>query len=92
MRKTLGSFATFAVGALLLSLPAAAQTSSLAGVVKGEDGKPLKDAIILIERKDIKGNYKTKSNKKGEYIHAGLPLEPPRHRGPRSPCPRHRRR
>ncbi len=57
-----------------LMVPAFAQTSSLAGVVKGEDGKPLKDAIIKIERKDIKGNYKTKTNKKGEYIHAGLPL------------------
>ena len=40
----------------------------------GEDGKPLKDAIIHIDRKDIKGAYKTKSDKKGEFIHAGLPL------------------
>lgn len=63
-----------ACGLLVFSIPLPAQTSSLAGVVKGEDGKPLKDAIIKIERKDIKGNYKTKSNKKGEYIHAGLPL------------------
>ena len=63
-----------AAALLALSVPAFAQTSSLAGVVKGEDGKPLKDAIIKIERKDIKGNYKTKTNKKGEYIHAGLPL------------------
>ncbi len=58
----------------LLSVGAFAQTSSLAGEVKGEDGKPLKDALIKIERKDIKGNYKVKTNKKGEYFHAGLPL------------------
>lgn len=63
-----------ACGLLVFSGSLSAQTSSLAGVVKGEDGKPLKDAIVKIERKDIKGNYKTKTNKKGEYIHAGLPL------------------
>lgn len=61
-------------GLLFLSLSASAQTSTLSGAVKGEDGKPLKDAIIKIERTDIKGNYKTKTNKKGEWIHAGLPL------------------
>jgi tetratricopeptide (TPR) repeat protein len=51
-----------------------AQTSSMQGEVKGEDGKPLRDALIKIERRDIKGNYKVKTNKKGEYFHAGLPL------------------
>lgn len=51
-----------------------AQTSSIAGEVKGEDGKPLKDALVKIQRKDIRGNYKVKTNKKGEYFHAGLPL------------------
>jgi tetratricopeptide (TPR) repeat protein len=61
-------------GLLLFSLVASAQTSSLAGEVKDEDGKPLKDAWIKIERTDIKGNYKVKTNKKGEYFHAGLPL------------------
>src|SRR5262249_21644852 len=59
---------------MLLSFAASAQTSSLAGEVKGEDGAPLKDAWIKIERKDIKGSYKVKTNKKGEYFHAGLPL------------------
>ena len=42
--------------------------------VVGEDGQPLKDALIKIERKDIKGNYKVKTKKKGDYLHAGLPL------------------
>lgn len=56
------------------SLAAQAQTSSLEGTIKGFDGQPLKDAIVLIERTDIKGNYKTKSDKKGRYFHAGLPL------------------
>jgi tetratricopeptide (TPR) repeat protein len=61
-------------GALALSIAAFAQTSSIAGQVKGEDGQPLKDAWIKIERKDIKGSYKVKTNKKGEFFHAGLPL------------------
>lgn len=59
---------------LLFAGAAFAQTSQIEGVVKGEDGQPLKDALIKIERKDIKGNYKVKSKKKGDYLHAGLPL------------------
>jgi tetratricopeptide (TPR) repeat protein len=51
-----------------------AQTSQIEGVVKGPDGQPLKDAQIKIERKDIKGSYKVKTRKKGDYLHAGLPL------------------
>ncbi|MCS6953873.1 MAG: tetratricopeptide repeat protein [Bryobacterales bacterium] len=58
----------------LCSGSAHAQVSQLEGKVIGEDGAPLQNAIIRIERKDIRGNYKTKTNRKGEYIHAGLPL------------------
>jgi len=58
----------------LFALAASAQTSSIAGEVKDYDGKPLKDAWVKIDRTDIKGNYKVKTNKKGEYFHAGLPL------------------
>jgi tetratricopeptide (TPR) repeat protein len=63
-----------AAAMLFGALGAQAQTSSLEGTIKGFDGQPLKDAIVLIERTDIKGNYKTKSDKKGRYFHAGLPL------------------
>jgi len=59
---------------LLFAGAAFAQTSQIEGVVKGEDGQPLKDALIKIERKDIKGSYKVKTKKKGDYLHAGLPL------------------
>jgi tetratricopeptide (TPR) repeat protein len=65
---------TALAGVFLFSLAAYAQTSSLSGEVKDEDGKPLVGAWIMIERTDIKGNYKVKTNKKGEYFHAGLPL------------------
>jgi tetratricopeptide (TPR) repeat protein len=59
---------------LLFSAASLAQTSSLEGDVKDENGKPLPNASILLERKDIKGNYKVKTNKKGHWFHAGLPL------------------
>jgi tetratricopeptide (TPR) repeat protein len=51
-----------------------AQTSSLEGTVKAADGTPLKGAWVKIVRKDIKGNYQVKTDKKGHYFHAGLPL------------------
>lgn len=42
--------------------------------MKGEDGKPIVGATIKIERQDIRGEYKVKTNKKGEYYYGGLPL------------------
>jgi tetratricopeptide (TPR) repeat protein len=64
--------------ALLLALAVAgmAQTGAIEGKVIGPDGNPVgKDAaLIKITRTDIKGNYKVKTNKKGEYFHAGLPM------------------
>jgi tetratricopeptide (TPR) repeat protein len=59
---------------LLFAGVSLAQTSSIQGEVKGEDGKPLQGALIRIERKDIKGNYQVKTKRKGDYFHAGLPL------------------
>jgi tetratricopeptide (TPR) repeat protein len=70
----LRTLALSAASLFILSFGASAQTSSLEGDVKGEDGQPLKGALIKIERKDIKGNYKVKTDKKGHYFHAGLPL------------------
>lgn len=67
--------AAWAAGALLLFAGAAmAQVTAINGEVKGEDGKPLKDAVIKIDRKDIRGNYKTKTGKRGDYYYGGLPL------------------
>lgn len=67
-------FALSAAGLLLFAAASFAQTSSLEGEVKGFDGAPLKGALVKIERKDIKGNYKVKTDKKGHFFHAGLPL------------------
>jgi tetratricopeptide (TPR) repeat protein len=58
----------------LLALSALAQTGAISGKVMGEDGKGLQGALIRIDRTDIKGKYEVKTNKKGEFFHAGLPL------------------
>lgn len=63
-----------AASCALLAGVSYAQTSAIEGDVKGPDGKGLKGATILIERKDIKGNYKVNTDKKGHYLHVGLPL------------------
>lgn len=60
--------------AAAFSIPARAQFGSIEGDVKGEDGNPLVGAQILIDRTDIKGGYKVKSDKRGHYFHGGLPL------------------
>lgn len=60
--------------ALLLAGTAMAQTGAIEGDVKGPDGAGLRGALVKIERTDIKGNYKVKTDKKGHYFHAGLPL------------------
>jgi len=60
--------------ALVFSATGWAQTSQFEGTVKGADGKPLPGAEIRIERQDVKGNYKTKTDKKGHYFYGGLPL------------------
>jgi tetratricopeptide (TPR) repeat protein len=52
-----------------------AQISAIEGDAKGPDGQPLKGAVILIERQDMKGTYKgAKTDKKGHYIYNGLPF------------------
>src|ERR1700733_2252102 len=64
-----------ALGVLLFTLAGFAQTTtSLEGDVKGEDGQPLKGALVKIDREDIKGHYQVKTDKKGHYFHAGLPI------------------
>ncbi len=64
-----------ALGVLLFALAGFAQTTtSLEGDVKGEDGQLLKGALVKIDREDIKGHYQVKTDKKGHYFHAGLPI------------------
>jgi tetratricopeptide (TPR) repeat protein len=74
MPAKLKTAALSAAAFLIFASASLAQVSSLEGDVKGEDGAPLKGALVKIERKDIKGNYKVKTDKKGHYFHTGLPL------------------
>ena len=61
-------------GSLVLALTSFAQISAIEGDVKGEDGQPAVKAVVKIVRTDIKGNWKTETNKKGHYFYNGLPL------------------
>jgi tetratricopeptide (TPR) repeat protein len=73
MLRLIAKPASLLVAALLVAGLAFAQTGAVNGKVKGEDGKPLQGALIKIERKDMRGNYEVKTNKKGEYYYMGLP-------------------
>jgi len=59
---------------LVSAAPLLAQTGGLEGVCKGEKGELLVGNPILIERQEVKGVYKTKTDKHGKYIYIGLPL------------------
>jgi tetratricopeptide (TPR) repeat protein len=58
---------------LLAAYSAFAQTTTLEGDVKDENGQPLKGALIVLTRTDIKGHYQVKSDKKGHWLYTGLP-------------------
>lgn len=72
--KTLRSCVLAAILLTLVTSSAFAQTGQLRGRVLGQDGQGLRDAMVFIERVGVRGNYKVKTNKKGNYFHAGLPL------------------
>jgi tetratricopeptide (TPR) repeat protein len=74
MSLRIKSFAFTALTCLFLSIPAFAQTTGVEGNVKGPDGKPLQNAVVAFDRKDIKGHYTVKTDKKGHYGHYGLPI------------------
>ena len=66
---------TVSAGLLVaLSTAVFAQITTMEGDVKGEDGQPLKGAVIHLTRTDVKGNYKVASDKKGHWFYTGLPL------------------
>ena len=63
-----------AAGMAFLAVSAFAQITTIEGIVKGQDGKPVEKAEVQIIRTDIKGSYKTKTDKKGHYLYMGLPM------------------
>ena len=59
----------------LMAASASAQNSSIRGVVKNTDGKPLVGAQIKIERTDAKSRaINTNADSKGNYVANGLPV------------------
>jgi tetratricopeptide (TPR) repeat protein len=56
-----------------LGLRAYAQTGSIHGRVIDQDGKPLADVTISIDRLRFNHHFETKSNSHGTYTHMGLP-------------------
>ncbi|HSB27334.1 MAG TPA: carboxypeptidase regulatory-like domain-containing protein [Pyrinomonadaceae bacterium] len=73
-------FATLAVAILVVSttVTTSAQVGELRGHVfmQQSDGQkvPLADAVIDVFRTDVQAKYNTKTNKKGEFVFAGLPF------------------
>jgi tetratricopeptide (TPR) repeat protein len=72
MRAIRNSLIAISVMALF-SLGLQAQTMTLSGTVLDEKGQPLQGAQVKIDRTDMKGAYKVKTDKKGNYLYAGLP-------------------
>lgn len=58
---------------LLVAGTAWAQTATMQGDVKDQNGHPLKGALIVLDRTDMKGQYKVPSDKKGHWLYTGLP-------------------
>src|SRR5436190_7353355 len=62
---------------LFTAIAASAQTGQLRGSVKimAADGTsaPATNAVVDVYRTDMAGDYHTKSDKKGEWVFAGLP-------------------
>lgn len=58
--------------AVLLSATALAQVGRIEGDVK-KQGQPVTNATIEIVRTDIKGSYTVQTDKKGHFLHAGVP-------------------
>lgn len=62
------------LAALSVAVPGFGQTGGVVGKATKLDGNPCVKCRIVIQRTEIHAVYKTKTNKKGEYIYIGLPL------------------
>lgn len=69
----LRSLAMTVAGLVICAASAFAQITTLEGTVTGTDGKPAVAAIVKIHRTDIKWDAQLKTDKKGHYIHTGVP-------------------
>ena len=78
MTKPLRTLTLSMLGLVLLvplaSRSALAQTGSIEGDVRNAEGTPIVGALVKLDRKDIKQHFEVKTDKKGHYFHAGLPV------------------
>jgi cytochrome c-type biogenesis protein CcmH/NrfG len=59
----------------LMAVSAAAQVGKIEGDVKKQGtGEPVVGAQVDIVRTDMRGNYSVKTDKKGHFVYAGIPL------------------
>src|SRR6266487_84518 len=58
----------------LAAAPVFAQTGAVSGHCADDKGQAIVGYPILIERQEVRGVYKTKTDKKGNYIYMGIPL------------------
>jgi tetratricopeptide (TPR) repeat protein len=61
-------------GLVICAASAFAQITTMEGTVTGPDGKPAVGALVKLHRTDIKWDATLKTDKKGHYIHTGVPL------------------
>jgi len=52
-----------------------AQTGGFRGHVTLQDGSACTQCLVLIDRQSVKGHYQVKTDKKGNYLYIGLPLD-----------------
>src|SRR6266699_3394218 len=72
MKRNLVFITLFAILAVLLTIPAAAQTATVKGVCKDAQGNPITDAQVVWHNNDNGRTFNLKTNKKGEYFSLGI--------------------
>jgi len=74
MQRSLGIVFAGIVIAVLLSVPAGAQTDGkLMGTVTAPDGEPVQDAVLVLIDPEVGRQIEFKSDKKGKYYRRGIP-------------------
>lgn len=62
------------LAALASAVPSYGQTAGITGKVTLQDGSLCVGCPVVIERQEVKGTFKTKTDKHGKYIYIGLPI------------------
>lgn len=71
--KVASKFLPFLLLAMLFAIPAYAQTGAIKGKVLDKEGTPMVGITISIDRRGITQHFEVKTDRNGNYFHAGLP-------------------